>query len=291
MSEPSPRPAIASSPISVILFARALATDTDEALQGWRRYLDTLNRSYEILLVRETRPEVADDASAMPEATKRMHPISYERSAGFRDALNEAIRTAQYPLIAFATCDKQYQPADLGAMLKMIDQVDLVVGYRKGETPPPWRVLLDMILIIASRVFIGVPLGPRVSWLGSEGRGRRWAARWIFGLRVLDPECPFRLARREIFQRIPIQSRGPFVQVEMLAKANQLSCLIAEELVSWTPQASPLDDAIPFGDDAWRVFRDPDFGPPSLAPVESTPSPTPATPVPQTSVDNAGNHS
>jgi hypothetical protein len=84
-------------------------------------------------------------------------------------------------------------------------------------------VLLDIVIALASRVVIGVPLMPRVCWLGSEGRGRRWVARWVFGVRVLDPECPFRLARREIFQHLPIQSSGPFVQVEMLAKANHLT--------------------------------------------------------------------
>jgi hypothetical protein len=164
----------------------------------------------------------------------------------------------------------------VGGLLKMIDQVDLVVGYRTGGTPPPWRVLLDMFLAVTSRVLIGVPLGPRVAWLGSEGWGRRWTARWLFGLRVVDPECPFRLVRREVFERLPIQSGGSFAQVEMLAKANHLSCLFAEEPVAWTAPAEPMSDAISFGQDAWLVFRDPDFGPypltPRLALAESPPA-------------------
>ena len=258
MSEPSQRAAIASSPLSVILFAQALSTDAPQALEDWRRYLDTLNRPYEILLIRETRPEVGTEI--LPEATRRMRMIPYERSAGFRAALNDALGSAQYPLLAFAPCDLHYQPANLEGMLKLIDQVDLVVGYRAGGTPPPWRVMVDTVIGLASRLILGVPLPPRDCWLGVDGWGRRWLARWIFGVRVVDPECPFRLARREIFQRLPIQSGGPFVQVEMLAKANHLSCLIAEEPVTFTPPALPLSEALPFGPDAWRVFRDPDFG-------------------------------
>src|ERR1019366_6536022 len=92
-----------------------------------------------------------------------------------------------------------------------------------------------------------------------EGWGRRWVARWFFGLRVNDPECPFQLARREIFQHIPLQSQGSFAQIEMLAKANHLTCLIAEEPLTWTPPTQLVREAMSFSDDMWRVFRHPKF--------------------------------
>ena len=258
MSEPSQRPPIASSPISLILFAHAFSTQTEESLLAWRQYFDALKRPYEIIVLQETRPEVGPPEGA---TSPSIRIITYDRAAGFRAALNDAIRSAQHPLLAFGTCDTQYQPADLDGMLKVIDNVDLVVGYRAGGQAPPWRVLLDIVLGIASRVLIGVPSERRACWLGADGWGRRWIARWIFGVRVWDPECPFRLARRAIFEHIPMQSSGPFVQVEMLAKANHLTCYLAEEPVTWTPPASPLSDALTFGQDARLVFRHPDFGP------------------------------
>ena len=261
MSGPSQRPAIATLPISVVLFAQALSTDTPDSLGAWRRYLDMLGRAYEILLIQETRPEVSLDVTdELPEAAKPTRTFPYDRSRGFRDALNEAIRSARHPLVAFCPADKQYQPSELECMLKVIDKVDLVVGYRAGGQAPPWRVALDTLLALVGRLVIGVPLGPRTCWLGAEGWGRRWLARWIFGVRVVDPECPFRLARREIFQHLPIQSGGPFVQVEMLAKANHLSHYLAEEPVTWTPPEMPTSGPITFGQDARLVFGAPDFG-------------------------------
>ncbi len=279
MSEPSQRPPIASSPLSVLLFAPALSTETADALQCWQTYLDTLHRPYEILLIQETRPELVAD----PAPLARCFP--YERALGFRDALNSAIRSAQYPLLVFSTCDKQFQPADLERFLKTddprkrppIDETDLVVGYRAGGQAPFWRILLDTLSAIFGRIVLGITPAPRVCWLGSAGRGRRWIARWIFGVRVHDPECPFRLVRREVFARLPIQSGGPFVQVEILAKANHLSCLLAEEAVTWTPPTLVPSDAITFGQDAWVVFHEPDFGPapaPRLALAENA-SPLP----------------
>lgn len=259
MSDPNQRAPIADSPLSVVLFGHALSTETPDALRAWRQYLDGLGRAGEILLIQETRPE-APAAEELPLNVEQMRVFPYDRAAGFRTALNDAIRAAQHPLLAFCTADKQYVPNDLDAMLKIIDKVDLVAGYRKGGRPPGWRVVFDMVLGLFSRVLIGVPLEPRTCWLGREGWGRRWIARWIFGVRVADPECPFRLVRRALFEHLPIQSGGPFVQVEILAKANHLSCLLTDEGVTWSPPVMPASDAITFGHDARLVFQQPDFG-------------------------------
>src|SRR5262245_24453167 len=142
MSEPSQRPPIATAPLSVILHARALSTQTAEAIDGWRRYPDARARAYEIILIQETRPEAppSPDEPAPPA----LRVIPYERAAGYRDALNAAIAASTQPLLVFCPCDKQYEPADLESLLREIDQVDLAVGYRKGGQAPPWRVMLDL---------------------------------------------------------------------------------------------------------------------------------------------------
>ena len=267
MSEPNPRPAVATAPISVILFAQALSTDTADALRAWQTYLESLKRPFEIFLIQENRPDVASDGTPAPSPVPT---YVYERDKGYRDAFNAAVAAAQYPLLAFCTCDKQYQPTDLERMLSVIDKVDLVVGYRTVGQAPPWRVMLDLFDVIFCRIILGIALEPRRCWLGSAGLGRRWIARWVFGVRVLDPGCPFRLARREIFKNWPIQSGGPFLQIEMLAKANHVTCLLAEEGVSWTPPTMPSSDAISFGQDAWQVFRSPEFGA-APAPASATP--------------------
>ena len=256
MPDSTERPPIATSPVSVLLFAQALSTETTDALRAWRQHLDTLKRPCEIILVQETRPEVANDLPAsQPDRV-----FTYDRSTGFHATLDEAIRSAAHPLLVFCACDKQYQPSDLDRMLNAIYKVDLVVGYRAGGQAPLWRVLLDIAGGVLRRVVLGSPPEPRVCWLGADGCHRRWIARWVFGVRVHDPECPFRLARRSIFAHLPIQSGGPFAQVEMLAKANHLSCLLAEEPVTWTAPTLPASDAVSFGADAWCVFREPDFG-------------------------------
>jgi hypothetical protein len=117
---------------------------------------------------------------------------------------------------------------------------------------------------MAVRVIFGIPLQPLPCWLGEHGQLKRWLARWFFGVRVHDVECAFRLTRRSIFERMPIQSNGPFAQLEMLAKANFLGCLMAEVAVTYHPVNGPAPGSSPNPNDtylteAFRLFGDATF--------------------------------
>ena len=107
--------------------------------------------------------------------------------------------------------------------------------------------------------------------------------RFIFGLRLQDVDCSFKLFRRSIFARIPIQSDGAFVHAEIMAKANFLGCLIGEVAVRYTPQETlHLDDAArrQRRREALVLFRQPDFGPPQAPPLPAALAGQPSTHLP-----------
>jgi hypothetical protein len=96
------------------------------------------------------------------------------------------------------------------------------------------------------------------------------------GVRYYDVACPFRLVRREIFTRIPLQSTGPFVHVELLAKANFLGHVMGEtEVPLPAGHHPPVGEPRPGGSwqQTWAEFRrvltTPDFGPAAPPPETS----------------------
>jgi hypothetical protein len=91
-------------------------------------------------------------------------------------------------------------------------------------------------------------------------------------------QCEFRLFRRSVFRRIPIQSDGPFVFVEVLAKANFLTAIMSEVPVGYQSVARPAS----WWKEAWRVFAHPDFGPAVLPPEPPTSEPGSISPAPTT---------
>jgi dolichol-phosphate mannosyltransferase len=267
-AEPSQRPAIAGALLSVVLPAYNAAPVLSRVLDEWSAYLDSLARDYEILLVDDGS---TDDTAAQAEARprSRLRVFRHAQRRGFGAALRTGIDAARYPLLCYSPCDRQYRPEDLGRLLGAIDLVDLVTGSRLWHPLPAWLRVLHGLWYLLVRLLFGAAPPARNSWLGWSGFGRRLLARWVFGVRVQDPECAFRLFRRSLFGRIPIQSDGPFVQVEILAKANFLGAFMTEEAVSYMPPDRPGEAVDSPGRErvrsaALRLFNEPDFGPPQV---------------------------
>jgi hypothetical protein len=107
-------------------------------------------------------------------------------------------------------------------------------------------------------LLFGIVLLPLPGWLGRQPVAYQKLVRWLFGVRVGDIDSAFKLFRREVFDRIPIQSDGQFVHAEILAKANFAGCLM-EEVAIEVPATWESDSRR--WAELWRVFRSPDFGP------------------------------
>lgn len=254
------RSPIGSAPISLALLGQGAVADIEEIVLAWKGHLETLEREFEILLILDGAP-AADElaAQALQEKVSCLRSYAHADRRGLGPSLQFAVDQARFPLLLQVPCDKQYHPQDLARFLRTIDKVDLVVGYRVLPVPGRLRAA-DAVKRLLARILLGYLPDRRETYLSRATAGARRAARWIFGVRVQDPLCPYRLFRRDIFRRIPIQSRGDFTLVEVLAKANHLGCIMAEDPVSWIPPAQVADDP-DFRADGWAVFRTPDFGP------------------------------
>jgi hypothetical protein len=276
MPEPTPLPPIADQPLSVVLLARRGA-DLESVVAGWVTFLNGLNRSYEILLVADSA-EAAAAAAALPNKHPHLRLVSRQpERTGDGACLRAAMAEAKYPLLFYTPCDPQYRPADLRKLLQEIDKVHLASGCRgAGVAAPRWFRVLRGLWRGLSRLVFSYAAPPAPGWLGwrlSLGRVLAWLA---FGVRNHDVACPFRLLRREILARIPIQSDGSFAHVEILAKANFLGCLLAEDVAlgDRLRPVLPETEGERFGRvfaDARRVFNRPDFGPARLP--DSPPGP------------------
>jgi glycosyltransferase involved in cell wall biosynthesis len=288
MPDAAERPPIATQPISLILLAHNAAADVEAVSAAWRSVLDGLQRPYEIIHVNDgSTDDTAKLADMLASQHSQMQVVHHETRQGFGAALRAGLAKAQHPLVAYTVCDKQYHPAEFKRLLDLIDKVDLVTGYRQWLRVPAVLRSIGHVYRFLVRVVLGIPLEPLPCWLGDRGQIKRWCARWFFGIRVHDVECAFRLFRRTILEHIPIQSNGPFAQVELLAKANFLGCWMAETPVSYTPPARPplwgsLLGGETYRSEARRVFGEPDFSPAAPAPADVPPDPDVLQPISKT---------
>ncbi len=260
-------PAVASQPLTVALLAQNDARHVGDLISAWAQHLDGLKRDYQILLVDDgSSDDTTQRAASLREKVSRLEVLRHELPAGVGAALRTALAAAKHPLFFYTLCDPRYCPDDLPRMLQVIDPVHCVTGYRAGRPIPMlWRAVGYCSRLLC-RVILSAAPAPLPGWLGWKAHAARLLARASFGVRNRDVLCPYRLIRREIFARIPIQSNGPFAHVEILAKANFLGCILSEDV--------PLGDAgrpvraeardgpgEHFFRDCRRVFDRPNFGP------------------------------
>jgi glycosyltransferase involved in cell wall biosynthesis len=256
MTDAPDLPPIAKSPISALLPLFNAAAYLEQTVGDWTAHLDGLKQDYELLLVDDGS---TDRTIALAEAlASRQAHIRLLRHAA-RQGIGAVVRTglaaATHPLFFCTDFADPYPAAGLDKLLEVIDQVDLVSGYRCWEPGVPGRPFRW-----CTRTMFGVEAAPRDF---PRRLARRLPVRILFALRLTDVTCGFRLYRRSVLERIPIQSNGPFAQVEILAKANFLGCMMTEVPVLFRPRGpveTPESDLRQSYREARQVFFHPEFG-------------------------------
>ena len=244
MSQLWERQPIADSPLSVVVLLDSWAADTlRQLLTELQPILHNLDNQYEVLVPVPAASE-AELQSALSACLHSRLVSNDEVIQGQGAALKVAIAAAHNPLVFVLPAN--YSARYLPAYLKEIDLVDVVCGSRESKAQG-WK----------RRQFFSV-------------------AYQLYGLWMQDPDCPMRLYRREMFDRIPIQSLGAFAQIEILAKANFESRLMTEVHIE-----GPHTDPARTSKDFWKVLNRPDFGKPPEKGVEAPLKPIITTQAPE----------
>lgn len=166
--------------------------------------------AYEILVVDDGS---GDDTAA--EAARAAGPhtrvLGHGANRGYGAALRTGFEAARAPLVAFTDADCQFELSELADLAEPADEFDIVVGYRV-DRKDPWR-----------RRFLS--------------RGYNLLARTLLGTGVRDVDCALKVFRRGALAQLLPQSRGFFVNTEMLTRARRLGLAVAERPVSHRPRA------------------------------------------------------
>ena len=163
-----------------------------------------LTPDFEIIVVddgsADGTADIADElARTYPQVRAVHHPINRDYGA----ALQTGFRSATKELIFYTDGDAQYDPAELADLwAKMTPDADLVNGYKISRSDPFHRIVI--------------------------GRVYHHIVSLLFGLKLRDVDCDFRLLRRTIFERINLEKTSGIICVEMMKKIQDAGFRIAE---------------------------------------------------------------
>lgn len=161
-------------------------------------------RDWEVIVVDDgsvdRTGEIADRLAAKDPNHVRV--LRHSPNRGYAEALKTGFANARSQLFFFTDSDLQFDMGEIKHLLPLIEQADIVCGFRIYRFDPLTRLVL--------------------SW------GFNLLVRILFRIGVRDIDCAFKLFRREVFDEVTIESKKFFVNAEVLAKARHCGFRLVE---------------------------------------------------------------
>lgn len=169
---------------------------------------------YEIIAVndgsRDRTGEIADRlASEFPGVVRAVHN---NPNLGYGGAVARGLHEARLEWIFFTDGDGQFDIREMDKLINLLDHCDFAVGYRMKRADP---------LIRKTNAFCWGVL-----------------VRALFGLKVRDIDCAFKLLPRSLVEKIELRSQGALISTELLARARYRGLRIAEVGVNHYPRVA-----------------------------------------------------
>jgi glycosyltransferase involved in cell wall biosynthesis len=166
---------------------------------------------FEIIVVNDgstdgTR-ELAEELCARHPEVRAVH---HEANRGYGGALKSGFAAAQCEYVFFTDGDGQFDLAEIPLLMALLARSDIAVGWRIKRADPFIRLL--------------------------NAKAYMTMIRLLFGLKVRDIDCAFKLLPRRLLDVVSLKSDGALISAELLVRARKAGFSIAQTGVHHYPR-------------------------------------------------------
>lgn len=138
--------------------------------------------------------------------------VHHPTNLGYGAALQSGFKTATKELVFYTDGDGQFDISEMPPLLPLIEQYDIVSCYRLNRQDNLIRKI----------------------------NGWCWTKLvcLLFGLKIRDVDCAFKLYKREIFDNIKLLSSGALIDTEILARAVRKGYTLTQKGVRHYPRTA-----------------------------------------------------
>jgi len=176
------------------------------------KVLNETAQQWEIIVVNDgSKDNTIAVVNNLIKTNKKIRLVSHQTNKGYGAAIKTGLASARYKLIAHMDSDGQFTFAEIVKFLEKINQADLVLGYRFKRIDSLYRRILQKIL---------------------------WLADWIlFGLKVKDIDCGFKLFKKEVVEKIgKLVTESAITETEFVVRCQKAGFKIIEVRVDHHPR-------------------------------------------------------
>jgi glycosyltransferase involved in cell wall biosynthesis len=172
---------------------------TEAALKACRRIAD----DFEVIIVndgsKDRTGELANELAARHPEVRAVHN---NPNLGYGGALQRGYREASKTWVFYTDGDGQFDFEEIDKLLPLLDEYDAVSAYRLNRKDP---------LVRKINAFCWTTL-----------------VNLVFGMRIRDIDCAFKIFPRALFDQIEMKSTGALIDAEVLARATRLGYRIGQ---------------------------------------------------------------
>jgi len=175
--------------------------------------LEKLDVDFEVIIVDDgSRDETGRIADELAKRDSRIKAVHHDTNLGYGAALQSGFAAAEKELVFYTDGDGQFDIGEMPQLLGLIEEYDIVSCYRLNRQDSLMRKI----------------------------NGWCWTKLvcWLFGMKIRDIDCAFKLYKREIFDNIQLSSTGALIDTEILARSVGKGYTITQKGVHHYPRTA-----------------------------------------------------
>jgi len=175
-------------------------------------------KDYEVTIIEDGSPDkTAEVADELAEKFLKVKVIHHEKNKGYGATLFEGFTSARFDYVFYTDGDNQFDLEELRKFVALIPYSDIVVGYRKKKQYSVYRKITSFVYNALLRL--------------------------MFDIDYIDIDCAFKLIKRDLFDKIKIQTKDAFIDAEIMIQANLLGYKSTEIGVKHLPRIDGISTA------------------------------------------------
>lgn len=175
--------------------------------------LNTTDIDWEIIIVDDgSGDQTAVISDELARQNGRVRVLHHETNRGYGAALRSGFAAASKQLVFFMDSDGQFDIGEMPALLPLMETFDIVSCYRIDRRDPLTRKVN--------------------AWCWTQ------LVCHVFGMRIRDIDCAFKLCKKEMLGRLQMTSTGALISAELLARAIKKGYCVVQRPVHHYPRTA-----------------------------------------------------